>query len=110
MAKYHGMEELAPCDVVSRAIMNEMELTGAPSVLLDATHLPSDFIRSRFSKIYQFCYQFGMDITTDVIPVRSGAHFMDGRCPHKPKRRNKPSGGFMLVERLPAPAFTERIG
>ena len=78
MAKYHGMEELAPCDVVSRAILNEMELTGTPSVYLDATHLPSDFIRSRFSKIYQFCYQFGMDITTDVIPVRSGAHFMMG--------------------------------
>ena len=78
MAKYHEMEELAPCDVVSRAILNEMELTGTPCVYLDVTHLPSDFIRSRFSRIYQFCYQFGMDITTDVIPVRSGAHFMVG--------------------------------
>ena len=78
MAKYHEMEELAPCDVVSCAILNEMELTETPCVYLDATHLPPDFIRSRFSRIYQFCYQFGIDITTDVIPVRSGAHFMVG--------------------------------
>ena len=81
MAKYHEMEELAPCDVVSRAILNEMELTGAPCVYLDLTHLQSDFIQNRFSGIYQFCYQFGIDITTDVIPVRSVAHFvMGGVC------------------------------
>ena len=78
MAKYHEMEELAPCDVVSRAILNEMELIGSPCVYLDITHLSPDFIRSRFSSIYQFCYQYGIDITTDVIPVRSGAHFMIG--------------------------------
>ena len=78
MPKYHGMEELAPCDVVSRAILTEIELTGTPCVYLDVTHLTSDLIQSRFSKIYQFCYQFGMDITTDVIPVRSGAYFMIG--------------------------------
>ena len=78
MAKYHEMEELAPCDVVGRAILNEMELTGSPCVYLDITHLSSDFIRSRFSSIYQFCHQFGIDITTDVIPVRSGAQFMIG--------------------------------
>ena len=78
MAKYHEMEELAPCDVVGRAILNEMELTGSPCVYLDITHLSPDFIRSRFSNIYQFCHQFGIDITTDVMPVRSGAHFMIG--------------------------------
>ena len=78
MAKYHEMEELAPCDIISRAIRNEMELTGSPSVYLDLTHLQSDFIKNRFSRIYQFCYEFGIDITTDVIPVRSGAHFMMG--------------------------------
>ena len=78
MGKYHEMEELAPCDIVSRAIFDEMELTGSPCVYLDITHLPSDFIRSHFSGIYQFCHQFGIDITTDVIPVRSSAHFMIG--------------------------------
>ena len=78
MAKYHELEDLAPCDVVGRAILNEMELTGSPCVYLDITHLSSDFIRSRFSDIYQFCHQLGIDITTDVIPVRSGADFMIG--------------------------------
>ena len=78
MAKYHEMEELAPGDIISGAIRNEMELTGSPSVYLDLTHLQSDFIKNRFSRIYQFCYEFGIDITTDVIPVRSGAHFMMG--------------------------------
>ena len=78
MGKYHEMEELAPCDVVGRAILNEMELTGSPCVYLDITHLESNFIRSRFSKTYQFCHQFGLDITTDVIPVRPGVDFMIG--------------------------------
>lgn len=78
MRKYHEMEELAPGDLVSRAILNEMELTGTPCVYLDITHLSADFIRSRFTSIYQFCDQYGIDITTDVIPIRSGAHFMIG--------------------------------
>ena len=78
MRRYHEMEELAPGEIVSRAILNEMELTGTPCVYLDITHLSADFIRSRFTSIYQFCYQYGIDITTDVIPIRSGAHFMIG--------------------------------
>ena len=78
MTKYHKLEELAPCDVVSRAILNEMELTGSPCVYLDVTHLSPDFIQNHFSNIYQFCHQLGIDITTDVMPVRSGAHFMIG--------------------------------
>ena len=78
MAKYHEMEELAPCDVVGHAILNEMELTGSPCVYLDITHLSRDFIQSHFSSLYQFCHQFGVDISTDVIPVRSGAQFMIG--------------------------------
>ena len=78
MAKYHELEELAPCDVIGRAILIEMELTGSPSVYLDVTHLSTDFIQNRFSNIYQFCHQLGIDITTDVMPVRSGADFMIG--------------------------------
>lgn len=78
MGKYHEMEELAPRDVVSRAVLNEMQLTGFPCVYLDITHLSPDFIRNRFLTIYQTCRQHGIDITTDLIPVRSGAHFMMG--------------------------------
>ena len=78
MRKYHEMEELAPGDLVSRAILNEMELTGTPCVYLDITHLSADFIRSHFTGLYQFCDQYGIDITTDVIPISPGAHFMIG--------------------------------
>ncbi|MCZ6677181.1 MAG: L-aspartate oxidase [Candidatus Poribacteria bacterium] len=78
MGKYHEMADLAPRDVVSRAVLNEMQLTGALCVYLDVTHLKPDFIRNRFPTIYQTCQHYGIDITTDVIPVRSGAHFMMG--------------------------------
>ena len=78
MAKYHIKEELAPRDVVSRAILNEMQLTNFPCVYLDITHLPSDFIPRRFPTIYHTCKHYGIDITCDLIPVRSGAHFMMG--------------------------------
>ena len=78
MGKYHKLEELAPRDVVSRAILSEMELTDLPCVYLDITHLSPNFIQNRFPTIYQTCSQYGIDITTDLIPVRPGAHFMMG--------------------------------
>lgn len=78
MGKYHELEELAPRDVVSRAILSEMELTNLPCVYLDITHLSPNFIQNRFPTIYQTCSQYGIDITTDLIPVRPGAHFMMG--------------------------------
>ena len=78
MGKYHDLEELAPRDVVSRAILSEMELTDLPCVYLDITHLSPNFIQNRFPTIYQTCSQYGIDITTDLIPVRPGAHFMMG--------------------------------
>ena len=78
MGKYHELEELAPRDVVSRAILSEMELTGLPCVYLDITHLSPNFIQNRFPTIYQTCSQYGIEISTDLIPVRPGAHFMMG--------------------------------
>ncbi len=78
MGKYHELEELAPRDVVSRANLSEMELTDSPCVYLDITHLSPNFIQNRFPTIYHTCNQYGIDITTDLIPVRPGAHFMMG--------------------------------
>ena len=78
MGKYHEKAELAPRDVVSRAILNEMQLTGFPCVYLDVTHLSPDFIQDRFPTISQTCTHYGLEITRDLIPVRSGAHFMMG--------------------------------
>lgn len=78
MEKYHENGELAPRDVVSRAIQNEMFLTDFPCVYLDITHMKSDFIRERFPTISSTTERYGLDISIDLIPVRPGAHFMMG--------------------------------
>ncbi|RKU27428.1 L-aspartate oxidase [Candidatus Poribacteria bacterium] len=78
MDKYHEKGELAPRDVVSRAIQNEMYLTGFPCVYLDITHMTQDYIIERFPTIYETTKNYGLDISKDVIPVRPGAHFMMG--------------------------------
>ncbi len=78
MPKYHELADLAPRDVVTRAIHTEMQLTGRPCVYLDVTHLPGDFVRRRFPTITRTCASCGLDITDTLIPVRAGAHFMMG--------------------------------
>ncbi len=78
MEKYHELGELAPRDVVSRAIQNEINQTGFPCVYLDVTHKPADFIVERFPTIFETTQRYGLDIRIDVIPVRPGAHFMMG--------------------------------
>lgn len=78
MWKYHEKGELAPRDVVSRSIQNEMELTGFPCVYLDITHKPAEFILERFPTISDTTKRYGLDISIDLIPVRPGAHFMMG--------------------------------
>ena len=78
MERYHEKGELAPRDVVSRAIQIEMELTGFPCVYLDITHKPAEFIHERFPTISETTKHYGLDISIDLIPVRPGAHFMMG--------------------------------
>ena len=78
MEKYHEKGELAPRDVVSRAIQNEMFLTDFPCVYLDITHKPAEFIHERFPTISSTTERYGIDISKDLIPVRPGAHFMMG--------------------------------
>jgi L-aspartate oxidase len=70
--------ELAPRDIVSRAIFRAMERTQHPTVYLDLSHLDPAMIRQRFPGIGKVCYGFGLDITKDRIPVRPGAHYMIG--------------------------------
>jgi L-aspartate oxidase len=70
--------ELAPRDVVSRAIFRTMERTQHPNVYLDLSHLDPAVVRSRFPGIGRVCRQFGLDITKDRVPVRPGAHYMIG--------------------------------
>ncbi|RKU19220.1 L-aspartate oxidase [Candidatus Poribacteria bacterium] len=78
MEKYHEKGELAPRDVVSRAIQNEMDLTEFPCVFLDITHKSEDFILERFPTISETTKHYGLNINVDLIPVRPGAHFMMG--------------------------------
>jgi L-aspartate oxidase len=78
MERYHPLRELAPRDVVARAIVAEMERTNATFVYLDITHEPADTVRHRFPTIYETCLQYGLDLTADWIPVAPAAHYMMG--------------------------------
>jgi L-aspartate oxidase len=78
MLDYDPRAELAPRDVVARAIVMQMEKTRRPNVFLDLSHLDPEFVRRRFPGIAATCAKFGMDVATDQIPVRPGAHYMIG--------------------------------
>jgi L-aspartate oxidase len=80
MGKYHPLGELAPRDVVVRAIIHEMEVSRAkdPFVYLDLTHLDAAKVRKRFPQICSTCMQHNIDLTEDLIPVRPAAHFAMG--------------------------------
>ena len=75
---HHPMAELAPRDIVARAIFNEMGRIGADHVLLDVTHLPAEAVRNRFPTIFRFCLDHDLDITVSPIPVAPAAHYMMG--------------------------------
>jgi len=78
MADYDPRGELAPRDIVSNAIVSQMEKTRHPNVYLDMTHLDAEKVVERFPGIAAMCREFDLDITRDRIPVRPGAHYMMG--------------------------------
>jgi len=78
MKDEHSMGELAPRDVVSRAIVREMIKTDESCVFLDLSHLKPDAIYKRFPNIDAFCKRFGLDIAKQWIPVRPAAHYTMG--------------------------------
>jgi L-aspartate oxidase len=78
MTRYHERAELAPRDIVSRSIVAEMQRTATRTVYLDMTDLEPRFVRHRFPKIYETCLSFGLDITTDLLPVSPASHYCMG--------------------------------
>jgi len=78
MKDYSEAGELAPRDVVSRAILAQMRKTGATHVYLDVRHLDKEYFARRFPLISDLCESFDLDVSRDLIPVRPSAHYMVG--------------------------------
>ena len=78
MPNYHPQAELAPRDVVSQSILQEMQKTDHTNVYIDVRHIPKKRLYARFPRIREICASFGIDIAKDLIPVRPSAHYMIG--------------------------------
>jgi L-aspartate oxidase len=78
MKRYNEAQELAPRDIVARAIVSEMHRTQSDYVYLDMTKKSEEFLKKRFPRIFETCMSYGLDLSTDMAPVCPAAHYMMG--------------------------------
>jgi len=78
MARYHPLRELAPRDIVARAIVSEMKRRDVSCVYLDVSHLDPDFLKAHFPTVYDRCLSVGIDITREPIPIVPAQHYQCG--------------------------------
>jgi L-aspartate oxidase len=78
MERYDSRKDLAPRDIVARAIDNEMKITGTEHVYLDCRHMDMEKFREHFPNIYEKCISIGIDVAVDMIPVAPAAHYSCG--------------------------------
>ncbi len=98
MERYHPLKDLAPRDIVARAIDAELKKSGDPHVFLDVTHLESEKVKEHFPNIYAYCASLGLDITKEPIPVVPAAHYMCGGVVTDLKARTSISGLYAAGE------------
>ncbi|MBK1690768.1 L-aspartate oxidase [Ectothiorhodospira mobilis] len=98
MHRFHPRAELAPRDVVARAIDHEMKRLGVECVYLDISHQPADFVKGHFPTIYERCLEYGFDLTRDPLPVVPAAHYTCGGVMTDLKARTDLPGLYAVGE------------
>lgn len=78
MEEYHELKDLAPRDIVARAIINEIAKSDKPYINLDVTHMDHMYLKNRFPNIFDKCMTYGIDITKQYIPVCPVQHYLMG--------------------------------
>ena len=98
MSEYSDLKELAPRDVVTRAIYDRMKKTNSNNVYLNASVIPEDILERRFPTIMRVCKKYGIDITKDYIPVAPAAHYYMGGIKSTPDGKTSLKGLYAIGE------------